>query len=191
MERILRMRKESRRITRANAALVVVDVQERLLPAIFDKERVVENTVRLSKGAAVLGVPVFATEQYRKGLGPAAPEVAAAIPGFAPMEKVAFSACGAPGLLPAFKERKVADVILCGIETHVCVSQTCLDMLDAGFRVFAVADATSSRTQENHRIGLERMRDAGAVIVSTEMVLFELLGRAGTEEFKEILKLVK
>ena len=183
--------KASQRIIRAKAGCVVVDIQERLLPAMFEKERVVENAVRLSRGAGVLGVPVFATEQYRKGLGPTASEVAAAIPGFVPMEKVAFSACGAPGLLAVFKDKKVSDVVLCGIETHVCVSQTCLDLLEAGFRVFVVADAMSSRTPENHRTGLERMRDAGATLVSTEMVLFELLERAGTEEFKRILALVK
>jgi nicotinamidase-related amidase len=185
------MQKESLRLTRALAGLVVVDVQERLLPAICEKERVVQNAVRLIQGAGVLRVPVFATEQYRKGLGPTVPEVAAAIPGFAPMEKVAFSACGAAGFIPALKAKKVSEVILCGIEAHVCVSQTCLDLLDRGFRVFVVADAVSSRTPENYRFGLDRMRAAGAVIVSTEMVLFELLEEAGSAEFKQILALVK
>jgi nicotinamidase-related amidase len=185
------MQKKSLRLTRAQAGLVVVDIQERLLPAIFEKERVQENAVRLIQGAAVLQVPVFVTEQYRKGLGPTVPEVAAAIPGFVPREKLAFSACGAAGFVPALKKQKVSEAILCGIEAHVCVSQTCLDLLDHGFRVFVVADAVSSRTPENYRIGLDRMRAAGAVIVSTEMVLFELLGQAGTAEFKQILALVK
>jgi nicotinamidase-related amidase len=181
----------SNRINRAQAGLAVVDIQERLLPAIFERDRVIQNSVRLIKGAAILGVPVFATEQYRKGLGATVPEVATAISGFAPMEKLAFSACGAPGFMPALKAKGVSEVILCGIETHVCVCQTCLDLLEAGRRVLVVADAVSSRTQENYRLGLERMRDAGAVLVSTEMVLFELLEKAGTNEFKEILKLVK
>jgi nicotinamidase-related amidase len=119
------------------------------------------------------------------------PEVAAAIPGFAPMEKLAFSACGAAGFVAALEQRKVSEAILCGIEAHVCVSQTCLDLLEKGFRVFVAADAVSSRTPENYRSGLDRMRAAGAVIVSTEMVLFELLERAGTDEFKQILNLVK
>jgi nicotinamidase-related amidase len=185
------MQKKSLRLTRAKAGLVVVDVQERLLPAIFEKERVVQNTVRLIQGAGVLQVPLFATEQYRKGLGPTMPEVAATIPGFAPMEKVAFSACGAAGFIPALKAKKVSEAILCGIEAHVCVSQTCLDLLDRGFRVFVVADAVSSRTPENYRFGLDRMRAAGAVIVSTEMVLFELLEEAGTAKFKQILTLIK
>ena len=185
------MQKKSLRLTRTKAGLVVVDVQERLLPAIFEQQRVVQNTVRLIQGGTVLQVPIFATEQYRKGLGPTVPEVAATIPGFAPMEKLAFSACGAAGFIPALKKKKVSQAILCGIEAHVCVSQTCLDLLEKGFRVFVVADAVSSRTPENYRIGLDRMRAAGAVIVSTEMVLFELLEQAGTAEFKQILNLVK
>jgi nicotinamidase-related amidase len=185
------MQKQSHRLTRARAGLVVVDIQERLVPAIFEKERVVQNALRLVQGAAILQVPIFATEQYRKGLGLTVPEVSAAIPGFAPMEKLAFSACGASGFVPALESKQVSDAVLCGIEAHVCVTQTCLDLLDKGFRVFVAADAVSSRTPENYRIGLERMRAAGAVIVSTEMVLFELLGRAGTAEFKQVLTLVK
>jgi nicotinamidase-related amidase len=185
------MQKQSLRLTRAKAAVIVVDVQERLLPAIFEKERVVQNSVRLLKGAAVLKVPVFATEQYRKRLGATVPEVAAALAGMAPIEKVAFSACGAAGFMAGLEVARISDAILCGIEAHVCVLQTCLDLLDSGRRVFVVADAVSSRTRENHVLGLERMRDAGAALVSTEMVLFELLERAGTEEFKRILALVK
>ena len=167
-------------------------MQERLLPAMFEPQRVVQNAVRLIQGAAILQVPIFATEQYRKGLGPTVPEVAAAIPGFAPLEKLAFSACGAAGFIAALKKKKkVSEAILCGIGAHVCVSQTCLDLLEKGFRVIVAADAVSSRTPENYRFGLDRMRAAGAVIVSTEMVLFELLEMAGTEEFKQVLNLVK
>jgi nicotinamidase-related amidase len=183
--------KHSRRLRKAESALLVIDIQERLLPAIFERERVVQNTVRLIKGSAILGIPIFATEQYRKGLGTTVPEVAAALGKVAPVEKLAFSACGATDLSAGLKAKKITNVILCGIETHVCVCQTCLDLLDASYAVFVVADAVSSRTPENHRIGLERMRDAGAVIGSTEMVLFELLEKAGTEEFKQILPLVK
>ena len=181
----------SSRLARTKAALVVVDIQERLLPAMFEKERVVQNAVRLIKGAAILGVPILATEQYRKGLGPTVPEVALAIPCFAPMQKLAFSACGAGEFDAAFKGAHASEAILCGIEAHVCVVQTCLDLLDQGIRVFVAADAISSRTPENYRLGVERMRTAGAVIASTEMVLFELLEEAGTPEFKQILELVK
>jgi len=179
------------RIPRARTGLLVVDLQERLLPAIFEKERVTQNCVRLIKAATILGLPILATEQYRKGLGPTVPEVAAAIPAFAPAEKTSFSACGAQGFGAALKAKELANVILCGIEAHVCVSQTCLDLLDQGYRVFVAADAVSSRTKENYHLGVERMRDAGAVIGSTEMLLFELLQRAGTDEFKQVLGLVK
>jgi nicotinamidase-related amidase len=182
---------KTHRIVRAKAALAVIDIQERLLPAIFEAERVVQNTVRLIKGARVLGIPILITEQYKKGLGPTVPAITAVIEGLKQMEKIAFSACGAAGFEKALKAKKVADVILCGIEAHVCVSQTCLDLLDKGFRVFVVVDATSSRTTENHFIAVERMRDAGAVVVSIELVLFELLEKAGTDEFKQILALVK
>jgi nicotinamidase-related amidase len=185
------MQNQSHRLARARSGLVVVDIQERLLPAIFEKERVAQNAARLIQGATILQVPIFATEQYRKGLGPTVPEVAAAIPGFAPMEKLTFSACGAAGFIPALEGEKVCDAILCGIEAHVCVMQTCLELLEKSFRVFVVADAISSRTPENYRLGLDRMRAAGAVIASTEMVLFELLEQAGTAEFKQILTLVK
>ena len=185
------MNHPSSRLVRAKAGLVVVDVQERLLPAIFEKERVVQNSLRLVKGASILKVPVFATEQYRKGLGPTVPEVAAALGHVSPIEKLAFSACGAEGFLDKLDAAKISDAIVCGIETHVCVLQTCLDLLDSGGRVFVVADAVSSRTAGNHSLGLQRMKDAGAIIVSTEMVLFELLERAGTPEFRLILELVK
>jgi nicotinamidase-related amidase len=188
---VFTMQKTSLRLTRSKAGLVVVDIQERLLPAIFEKERVAQNSVRLIQGAAILQVPIFATEQYRRGLGPTVPEVAAAIPGFSPMEKLAFSACGAAGFVPALESKRLSEAVLCGIEAHVCVTQTCLELLEKGFRVFVVADAISSRTAENYRLGVDRMRAAGAVIVSTEMVLFELLEQAGTAEFKQILTLVK
>ena len=179
------------RISRPQAAILVVDIQERLLPAIFERERVQANAIRLLKGAEVLGVPVLATEQYRKGLGPTAAAVREAMPGVPILEKLAFSACGAEGFVSALESRQVSDAVLCGIEAHVCVTQTCLGLLEKGCRVFVVADAVSSRTAENYRFGVERMRAAGAVIVSTEMVLFELVGQAGTAEFKQILGLVK
>ncbi len=158
---------------------------------MFEKERVAQNAARLARGAALLGVPTLATEQYRRGLGATVPEVAGAVARFAPIEKLAFSACGAPAFMAALVEHKVESALLCGIEAHVCVTQTCLDLLERGIRVFVAADAVSSRTAENWRLGLDRMRDAGAVIVSTEMALFEWLGQAGTEEFRQILPLVK
>ena len=185
------MSDQSRRIVRAQAALLLVDIQERLLPAISEKERVLRHATVLAKAAGILGLPVFVTEQYRKGLGATMPELAVVIPGFEPIEKLTFSSARAPGLVESLRAKGVRDVILCGIEAHVCVCQTCLDLLGEGFTPFVVADAISSRTLANHQAGMHRMCDAGAVLVSTEMILFELLERAGTDEFKQILELVK
>ncbi len=185
------MSRGASQINRTRAGLIVIDIQERLLPAIFEKERVLENSLRLIHGAKILGLQVVATEQYRKGLGQTVSQIAQAFDRFAPLEKLAFSACGAEGWDSALQSPAVSELILCGIEAHVCVAQTCLDLLESGRRVFVAADAVSSRTAANYRFGLERMRDAGAVIVSTEMILFELLERAGTDEFKRVLALLK
>ncbi len=179
------------RLTIEKTGLLVVDIQERLLPTIHEKERVALNAIRLVKGANVLGLPAWVTEQYRKGLGGTIPELASAIPNFKPIEKMAFSACQAQGLLEALRTDGIENVILCGIECHVCICMTCLDLIAQGFNLFVVADAVSSRTSENCLIGINRMRQAGAVPVSTEMVLFELLQRADSPAFKQILNLVK
>ncbi len=179
------------RICRARAAVLVIDLQKRLLPAISGHELVTLNCSRLIQAARILQIPVYATEQYRKGLGPTVPAISSVLAGVAPVEKLTFSACAASEVMTALATRASSDIILCGVETHVCVSQTCLDIRSAGLRPFVVADATSSRTPENHRLGLDRMRDAGATIVSTEMILFELLEKAGTDEFRQVLALVK
>lgn len=185
------MIKNSQRLQIEKTGLLVVDIQERLLPAMHEKERVAQNAIRLVKGASVLGLTAWVTEQYRKGLGGTIPEIVAAMPDFKPIEKMAFSACQADGLLEALRARETENVLLCGIECHVCVCMTCLDLIAQGFKPFIVADAVSSRTSENCGIGIERMRQAGAVIVSTEMALFELLDRADASAFKQILNLVK
>jgi isochorismate hydrolase len=179
------------RLQRSQAGLVVVDIQERLLPAMIEKERLVLNTTRLLQGAGVLGVPVFATEQYTKGLGPSVPEIANALADAPLFEKTSFSACGAAGFSEALRAKKISQAILCGIEAHVCVTQTCLDLLEQGLEVFVVADAVSARTPENLQCGLQRMRESGAIIVSTEMAIFELLEKAGTEEFKKVLAWIR
>jgi nicotinamidase-related amidase len=179
------------RIVREKSALVVVDIQERLLPPVSGNDQLLRNAVRLIRGCGILKVPILATEQYPKGLGRTVPDIASALGKFSPIEKTAFSACGAAGFEAALSRGNVADTVLCGIETHVCISQTCLDFLERGLRVFVAADAVSSRNENDHRLGLERMRDAGAFIVSTEMILFELLKQAGTPEFKEVQALIK
>ncbi len=185
------MKQNPLRIRRAHAGLLVIDIQDKLLPFIFEKERLVEKCALLINGAEVLKLPIFVTEQYRKGLGLTTPEIASVITGFAPVEKITFSSCGAPGMMDTLKSKGITDLLLCGIEAHVCVLQTCLDLVKDGFNVFVVADAVSARNPENTRLAMDRMHDEGALIVSTEMVFFELLERAATEEFKRILALVR
>lgn len=182
---------KARTIDRNHAALLVVDVQEKLFPAMREQERLLQNSLCLVQGVAILGLPIFVTEQYRRGLGATLPQLADVIPDFAPMEKLSFSACGDTVLLEALRTRQITDVLICGIEAHVCVTQSCLGLLDHGFNAYVVADAVSSRTAENRQSGIERMRHAGAGILSTEMALFELMERAGTPEFKRILQLIK
>ena len=169
------------------AALVVVDVQEGFRKAIPGFEQIARATATLVRGAEAIGIPVVITEQYPKGLGETAPEVSESLPeGTAPIEKVVFSAAEADGFDLAGRDQ----VLVCGIETHVCVNQTVLDLLDAGTTVQVAEDAVGSRTDENKQVGLHKMEQAGAVLTSVETALFELLGRAGTDEFKAVQKLI-
>jgi nicotinamidase-related amidase len=167
--------------------LVVVDVQEGFRKAIPDFQQVAKATATLIEGAGIIGVPVVLTEQYPKGLGETAPEVAEHLPeGTEPLEKVVFSAADAEGFDLGGRDQ----ALVCGIETHVCVNQTVLDLLDAGTEVQVAEDAVGSRTEENKRVGLHKMEQAGATLTSVETALFELLGRAGTDEFKAVQKLI-
>jgi len=178
---------------RERTALLIVDIQERLLAAMPQEGAAVLRNARiLAETARELALPVRFSEQYPRGLGPTATELKAVLPADeAPFEKVVFSCCAAPGFQPVLDELADRDIILCGIETHVCVLQTALDLLAAGRRVYLAADATCSRTQLNWKLGLRLMRQAGAVIGSTEIFVFALLGSAGSEQFKRISKLVK
>ncbi len=178
-------------LKRDDALLVIVDIQERLAVAMSEKERVIANTLHLIEAAKLLGVPLLVTEQYPKGLGPTVPEVRNAVQEYAPIEKITFSCCGEGFFTEAVEETGKKQIILVGMETHVCVLQTCIDLLNAEYDVHVVADAICSRTDANYRTALEFMRDAGAVITCTETVLFQLLVKAGTEEFKAISKRIK
>ena len=172
----------------ARAALVVVDVQEGFRPAVLDFERVAANVAVLVRGAHVLGLPMIVTEQYPKGLGSTVPEVAEHLGGVEPIEKVCFSAAQADGFRDALGRDQV---LLCGIEAHVCVSQTAEDLVSDGREVHVAQDAVTSRTAANRDLGLHKMERSGAVVTSVEAALFELLGRAGTPEFRQVQALVK
>ncbi|MBN1908343.1 MAG: hydrolase [Pirellulales bacterium] len=172
-----------------DTALVVVDVQEKLIPSIHDRERVVWNVRRLLDGAKVLGLPTAGTEQYPKGLGPTLPELAERL-GPLPW-KLTFSCTGCPEVFKRLREQNVRNLLLCGIETHVCLQQTVLDLLADGWRVFVPVDAVGARHALDHDTALRRMESAGAVLTTTEAALFEWCGAAGTPEFKEISRLVR
>ncbi len=173
-------------LDRARTALLVIDVQEGFRKAVDRFEQVAHNAAVLVQGARRLGVPVLVSEQYPRGLGDTVAEVAEHLEDSKRLEKVVFSAAQADGFALDGRDQ----VLVCGIEAHVCVSQTVLDLLDQGLQVQVVADAVSSRTAENRRMGLEKVERAGALPTSTETALFELLGRAGTHDFKAIQRLV-
>jgi nicotinamidase-related amidase len=168
-------------------ALVVIDVQEGFRKAVPSFDQVARATAALVKGAKAMGIPIVLTEQYPKGLGKTAPEIADQLPhGLAPIEKVTFSAPEAEGFDLAGRDQ----ALVCGIEAHVCVNQTTLDLLDEGVEVHVVRDAVGSRFDENRDVGLAKAERAGAVITSVETALFELVGGAGTDEFKQVQSVV-
>ena len=178
-------------IRRPDSLLLVVDIQQKLAPAIHDSERVVANSVRLLDGARQLGVPAFVSEQYIKGLGPSLEAIRTAAVDARFFEKTHFSCAAEPGVIDLLRAAKRPQIILTGTEAHVCVLQTAFGLLAAGFEVYLVADAASSRTPENRSAAVERMRAAGIGIVTTEMVLFEWLHQAGTDDFRQLLPLIK
>ena len=176
------------RLDAERVALIVVDVQEAFRRAVPSFDDVAKATATLVQGAGALNVPVIVTEQYPKGLGRTVPEVAAHLPpGTEPVEKVCFSAAEADGF--ALGDRDQA--LVCGIEAHVCVNQTVLDLLERGVETHVAADAIGSRTDLNRELGLKKMERAGATLTSVEMALFELLRGSDAPAFKEVQALVK
>jgi nicotinamidase-related amidase len=174
-----------------DAALLVVDIQERLVPAIPGINEVIANTGKLIFAYRKLNGPIIITEQYPKGLGPTDKRVISTLGElYKPIEKMTFSCCGPDEVNRAIVATGAKQILVCGIETHVCVLQTVLDLLHRDYQVHLAADAVSSRTEQNKRIALDRMGAAGAVISCTESALFELMERAGTPEFKEISKII-
>ncbi|PKQ28269.1 MAG: hydrolase [Candidatus Anoxymicrobium japonicum] len=173
---------------REECVLVIIDMQEKLLAVMDEKEKVLSNALKLARFAKIVGVPVLVTEQEK--LGPTVSELANEINGFDPISKLDFDAYQVPRFAETLMELGRWTVVLAGIESHICVTQTALSLLRF-FNVHIVADAVSSRTAENRTIALERMGFEGATITSTEMFIYEALKRAGTDEFKETLKLIR
>jgi nicotinamidase-related amidase len=176
---------------RDNTALLIVDIQEKLAAVMKQRDAVVKNCIHLVELAKMLHVPIVVTEQYPKGIGHTVEEIKHALPAYQPIEKLTFSCCDEPSFTHMIKSLNKKTLILTGMETHICVLQTCIGLLQSGFYVHIVKDAICSRTKENWKTACEYMRDAGAVISCTEAVLFQLLKTAGTEEFKTISKRIK
>ncbi len=174
-------------------ALVVIDIQEKLLPPIFNKEALVKNSALLVNAAKILNIPVLVTTQYARGLGQTVPEIASLVLDVAPIDKTEFSCfgkdtfCSAVKTLPGHRNT----MLLCGMEAHICVMQTALGALEQGYIVHVASDAIGSRSEWNWQVGLERMQNAGAVISSTEMMIYELMRKSGTPQFKELLQFIK
>ena len=176
------------KLDRGRAALVVVDVQDAFRNAVPDFERVALAASTLVQGAQELELPIVVTEQYPQGLGDTVPEVREILPeDLEPLEKICFSAAEADG----FDLSGRSQVLVCGIETHVCVNQTVLDLLDRDVEVHVATDAVGSRFESDREVGLQKMERAGAVLTSVETALFELLGAAGSDEFKQVQGLVR
>ncbi len=178
-------------LDKEDAVLLIIDVQERLAPVIWEKERMLKNCGHLIELAKMITVPLIVTEQYPKGLGRTVPELQSILPEYKPVEKTAFNCCGEPAFLTQLRKIGRKKVLVAGMETHVCVLQTVTSLLNEGFIPHVVKDAVSSRTEANWSTGLEFLRDAGAVVSCTETVLFQLLKVAGTEEFKKISQRIK
>jgi len=174
-------------------ALVVVDIQEKLLPPIFNREALVKNAQLLIRLAKILSIPVMVTTQYSKGLGSTVPEIASLLADVAATDKLEFGCFGSDSFRSRLKNLpgNRNTLLLCGMESHICVMQTALGALNEGYLVHVASDAVGSRAEWNWKIGLERMKSAGAVISSAEMMMYELLRSSGTPAFKELLPYLK
>jgi len=174
-----------------NTVLIIIDVQEKLFRVMHEKETLSGNIAKLVKGMHVVDIPVIVTEQNPDGLGPTIPGISGILPEMQPIPKFSFSCCGEEAFLKKLEEMGRKQVLLTGIETHVCVYQTALDLMGSGYEVQVVTDCVSSRTLENRDIALNRMGMEGAMPTTTEMILFELLKTAGDSKFRAISIIVK
>ena len=177
-------------LDKSTTALLVIDIQERIYKVMRKHERMLENVTKLIKGAKVLDLPIYYTEQYPKGLGETVSFLKEELQSEA-VQKLSFSCFGAENLFKELKDNNISQVVVCGIESHVCVQQTVLDLLANNFQVNLPANAVSSRNKMDYEIAIKRMEKKGAEVTTTEAVLFELLEVSGTPEFKQISALVK
>ncbi|WP_286677257.1 hydrolase [Aminobacterium sp. EBM-42] len=179
------------KLSRKNTQFLMIDLQERLLPAIHGFEEIKTNALRLVEGAKVLEVPFTYTEQYPKGLGSTDRQLLEKIEGKTAFQKLTFSCCDEEGFIDILEKNDKKQIVLWGIEIHICVLATVMDLIKAGFTVWVAADACGSRNRNNHDLVLRTMTQMGAIVVPTETVLYQLMGRSGTPEFKTLLPLFK
>ncbi len=172
-------------------ALVIIDVQEKLSRVMHEKEKLFENLQKLVKGVKLLNIPIIITEQNPNGLGPTVSEIAPLLTDIKPVTKFSFSCCSEEPFLRQLEMLNRKQVLLAGIETHVCVYQTAVDLIEAGYEVHTIVDCVSSRTLENKNLALDKMKSEGANLTSVEIVLFELLKTVANPKFKELSKIVK
>ena len=174
-----------------DTALVLIDVQLRLLPVIADKEAMIQKLSVLIQGARDLGLPIYWMEQYPQGLGPTVPEIAKLLEGLTPVPKSSFSACGEERFMASLKQHHRRNILVAGIESHVCVYQTARDLKQLDYHVEVVEDATSSRCLENKRMAMTKLNEQGVQLTSVEIALFDLLQTSKSPHFKAISKLVR
>jgi nicotinamidase-related amidase len=178
-------------LNKENTGLLIIDVQEKLMQVMGKKEGVVENINRLVLLSKLFDFPVIITEQYPKWLGPTLPELAESLLAYEPITKFHFNCCDLEVFNNRLASEDLTNIIITGVESHICVFQTCVSILERGYSVHVPQDAVDSRTEENWRVGLDLMKQAGAVITSTETVIYQILKIAGTKEFKKILKIMR
>lgn len=178
-------------INRNDTLLLIIDVQDKLAATMNQRAKVISNIQKLVFTAEKLNMPVIVTEQYPKGLGKTVPEIIENLNKYEPIEKVTFSCCKENKFINKLKEVNKKNIIICGMETHVCVQQTSLELVELGFRVYVIGDATCSRRKESWKFSLHRIRASGAVVTTAESVIFELLESSNQPEFKDILSIVK
>ena len=187
----LTLQRNSKILLRDTTALLLIDIQEKILAVMNNPDQVINNALKLIKGFKVLNIPIFYTEQYPKGLGATSDALLTELQGLSPIQKMSFSCYGAGNFFTRLTDNNVSQVVVAGIESHVCVQQTVLDLTANNFQVNVAADAVSSRNDLDYKISLDRMKIHGAEITTSEAILFELLVNSGTDEFREISEIIK
>jgi nicotinamidase-related amidase len=179
------------RIKKEYTAGLIIDIQEKLFPHVYEHDKLLTNVKKLIEGLKVLDIPVITTQQYTRGLGPTVNEISTCFTDFKYHEKISFSCCDDEGFMKALNPLNREYIITCGIETHVCVQQTTIDLIEEGYTPVIIEDCVGSRNINDKLVAIERMRQEGAVIATSESILFELCRFAGNDQFKSISKIVK